>query len=117
MTYRPTVRYPDIYKDYVEDVYKATHLDRNQIIRLALFIAAHSPEYNAILQKYKIDDVSLPHPVWEKDEERAWKEQNYIKKQITPDPSPNTMNDKAGVHPPPPLIKIIEKGGIQIKIG
>jgi hypothetical protein len=117
MTYRPTVRYSDIYKDYVEDVYKATHLDRNQIIRLALFIAAHSPEYNAILKKYKIGDVSLPHPGWEKDEERAWKDQNYIKKQKAPDHLRNAIKDKTMVQAPSPLIKIIDKGGIQIKIG
>lgn len=42
MVYRPTVRYPDVYKNYIENIYKATNLDRYQIIRLALFIAAHS---------------------------------------------------------------------------
>lgn len=60
MTYRPTIRYPDIYKEYVESVFEATDLDRNQIIRLALFVAAHSKEYKTILEKYKFPDVPLP---------------------------------------------------------
>ncbi|MEY9870487.1 hypothetical protein ABIE66_005993 [Peribacillus sp. B2I2] len=80
MVYRPTVRYPDVYKNYIENVYKVTDLDRNQIIRLALFIAAHSKEYKSILQKHKIADVPLPCPHWGRDEESCWKDQNYIKK-------------------------------------
>ncbi|MBM7655854.1 hypothetical protein [Neobacillus cucumis] len=100
MSYRPTVRYPDIYKDYVEKIFKATTLDRNQIIRLALFVAAHSDEYKAILKKHQTTDVPLPQPDWEKDEERCWKDQNYIKKTV-----------------PTPPIKIIEQGGIKIIIG
>jgi hypothetical protein len=95
MVYRPTVRYPDVYKQYIEDVFKVTTLDRNQIIRLALFVAAHSPEYKTILKKYKIDDVPLPHPDWGQAEEECWKNQNYSKKQLsTP-------------------IPIIEQGGIK----
>ncbi|MCM2534543.1 hypothetical protein NDK43_22095 [Neobacillus pocheonensis] len=99
MSYRPTVRYPDVYKDYVEKIFKVTTLDRNQIIRLALFVAAHSVEYKAILKKYQTADVPLPRPDWGKDEERCWKDQNYIK--------------KADSEP----IKIIEQGGIKIVIG
>jgi hypothetical protein len=99
MVYRPTVRYPDIYKNYIEDVYKATELDRNQIIRLALFVAAHSKEYTSILQKHQSADVPLPRPDWRLDEEGCWKDQHYSKKQ---DPAP---------------IKLIEKGGIKIVIG
>lgn len=81
MVYRPTVRYPDVYKTYIENVFKTTTLDRNQIIRLALFVAAHSEEYKSILKKHKIPDVPLPHPDWGLDEEGCWKDQNYIKKQ------------------------------------
>ena len=65
-----------------------------------MFIAAHSQEFNDILQKYKIADVPLPRPEWGIDEESAWLEQNYIKKK--PDPVP---------------IKIINKGGITIRLG
>ena len=100
MSYRPTVRYPDVYKDYVEKVFQATTLDRNQIIRLALFVAAHSEEYKAILKKYRTADVPLPHPDWGKVEDRYWLEQNYIRNQ--PDPLP---------------VKFIETGGIKIVIG
>jgi hypothetical protein len=96
MVYRPTDRYPNLYKEYVEEVFKTTVIDRNHILRLTLFITAHSPEYNAILSKHKTGDVSLPHPGWEMDEERAWKDQNYIKKQKTPDLPPKTLKDKAG---------------------
>lgn len=99
MVYRPTVRYPDIYKTYVDDLFKATNLDRNQIIRLALFIAAHSNEYKSILEKHKRADVTLPCPGWGIDEEEAWKEQNYTRKE---DPQRH---------------RIIEKGGITIRIG
>ena len=59
MVYRPTVRYSDVYKTYVDSVFKSTR-HRNQIIRLALFVAAHSEEYKSILEKYKHTDVSLP---------------------------------------------------------
>ena len=100
MVYRPTVRNPDIYKNYVDDLFKATRLDRNQIIRLALFTAAHSSEFNDILKKHKIDDVTLPRPEWGRDEERAWMDQNYIKKK--PEPAP---------------IRVINKGGITIRLG
>ncbi|WMX58489.1 hypothetical protein [Peribacillus sp. R9-11] len=99
MVYRPTVRYPDVYKNYIENVYKATDLDRNQIIRLALFVAAHSKEYKSILQKHKIADVPLPCPDWGLDEEGYWTDQNYIKEQ-------NLAS-----------FKITDQGGIKIILG
>lgn len=121
MTYRPTVRYPDLYKDYIEGVYKVTSLDRNQIIRLALFTAAHSPEFNAILQKYKLENVPLPYPNWEMDEEGAWKEQSYIKKLTNQPEEPETpspvIDDKKQFIQNPPLIKIKNQVGIQFRIG
>ncbi|MGM0828076.1 MAG: hypothetical protein ACQEU4_07650 [Bacillota bacterium] len=73
--YRPTVRYADIYGQYVNDVFHATNLDRNQIIRLALFVAANSPEYNAILSEYKKADVSLPHAGWKPHQSSLWQSQ------------------------------------------
>ncbi len=39
MMYIPTGRYPEVYKSYREPL---SDVDRNRIIRLALFIAAHS---------------------------------------------------------------------------
>lgn len=99
MVYRPTVRYPDIYKDYVDAVYKATTLDRNQIIRLALFASAHSAAFNNILKKHKTGDVPLPSPEWGIDEERYWMDQNYSKKEYIPE-----------------SIKIIDQGGITFRL-
>lgn len=54
-----SISYSDIYKGYVESVFKPTELDRNQIIRLALFVAAHTSEYKTYLEKYKFPDVPL----------------------------------------------------------
>ncbi|MGX2958064.1 hypothetical protein JNUCC23_02075 [Peribacillus sp. JNUCC 23] len=102
MVYRPTVRYTDVYKDYVEEVFKATDLDRNQIFRLALFTAVHSKEYKTILKKHLAADVPLPHPHWGLDEEDYWKDQNYIKKE-------KPLNDSDKI--------FINTGGIKIVIG
>lgn len=62
--YRPTVRYSDIYRDYINNLFKATSLDRNQILRLALHVAAHSDDFKSILSNYKSSDVPLPQPEW-----------------------------------------------------
>jgi hypothetical protein len=102
MVYRPSVRYADIYQKYVEEVNESTHLDRNQLIRLALFVAAHSQEYQSILKKYKKDGVSLPRPDWGLNQEGYWKSQNYIPKQ-------NEQEMPAHRE----TIKIINKGGIK----
>jgi hypothetical protein len=74
--YRPTVRYSDIYKQYVESLFHATSLDRNQIIRAALFTAAHSPEFLRIINLYKKKDVPLPSPLWQLEQAELWQEQN-----------------------------------------
>lgn len=70
--YRPTVRYADIYKSYVDDLFHAATLDRNQIIRLALFAAAHSQEFQSILSNYKNGDVPLPSPPWPLSDHGLW---------------------------------------------
>jgi hypothetical protein len=102
MVYRPSVRYAEAYEKYVKELDESTHLDRNQIIRLALFMAAHSQEYQSILEKYKKPGVSLPQPCWEQDDDRLWKNQNYIPKQKKQE------MPKRGK-----TIKIINKGGIK----
>ncbi|MFL0365396.1 hypothetical protein ACH0BF_20525 [Pseudobacillus sp. 179-B 2D1 NHS] len=76
MVYRPTVRYHSTFKKYVDDLFYATHLDRNQIIRAALFAAAHSKEFHSILRSSKKKDVPLPHPKWSLDQAGLWREQN-----------------------------------------
>jgi hypothetical protein len=74
--YRPTVRYADVYRDYIDQVFQATTLDRNQIIRLALFIAANSEDYRAILAENMRDDsTSLPHAKWSLNQANLWREQ------------------------------------------
>jgi hypothetical protein len=100
--YRPTVRYSDSFKNYVDDLFNATHLDRNQIMRSALFAAAHSKEFQSILGKYKKRDVTLPQACWGLDEEHCWKNQNYI-------PKPKT----AEIPKTQAIIRIINKGGIK----
>lgn len=67
--YRPTVRYDDQYRKYVDELFRATTLDRNQIIRLALFSAAYSKEFT--------DVTSLSQADWPRDQHRLWLEQTY----------------------------------------
>jgi hypothetical protein len=73
--YRPTVRYAPVFRDYVDDVFNATHLDRNQIIRLALFVATHTKEFRDVLMDYKKKDVLLPSPSWRLSDHHYWLEQ------------------------------------------
>jgi hypothetical protein len=86
----------------VKEIDDSTWLDRNQIIRLALFVAAHSREYYSILEKYKKHDVFLPQADWGRDEEDCWKNQNYI-------PKPKELESPKQ----PQVIKVINKGGIK----
>lgn len=71
--YRPTVRYDDVFKEYVDAVFGATDLDRNQIIRAALFVAAHTPEFRSLLQSYREGDKNIPVPPWSKQDDHYWK--------------------------------------------
>ena len=57
--YRPTVRYSDAYKEHINNLFHSTTLDRNQILRLALHVAAHSEQFKQIISKYKSSDVPL----------------------------------------------------------
>lgn len=74
--YRPTVRYHEAFRDYVDGLFQSTHLDRNQIIRAALFTAAHSPGFLRLMNENKKGDVLLPSPVWQLSDSRLWMEQN-----------------------------------------
>lgn len=65
-----------MYKDYVDAIFFATHLDRNQIIRAALFAAAHSPEFLKLMEKNKRGDVPLPSSKWGLDQAELWRDQN-----------------------------------------
>ncbi|MFL0574801.1 hypothetical protein ACH0BK_27870 [Priestia megaterium] len=74
-TYRPTVRYHSIYRTYVDSLFQATELDRNQIIRCALFTAAHNPVFLALMNQYKMRDVPLPSSPWQPSSHPLWMEQ------------------------------------------
>ncbi|MBP1917164.1 hypothetical protein J2Z23_004149 [Lederbergia galactosidilyticus] len=74
--YRPTVRYADVYKSYIDDLFQSTHLDRNQIIRAALFTAAHSSVFSNLMNENKRPDVLLPSPQWQLDQPELWMESN-----------------------------------------
>ncbi|MED3867237.1 hypothetical protein [Priestia megaterium] len=74
-TYRPTVRYHSIYRTYVDSLFHATELDRNQIIRCALFTAANNPVFLALMNQYKMSDVPLPSSPWQPSSHPLWMEQ------------------------------------------
>ena len=73
--YRPTVRYHSIYRTYVNSLFESTKLDRNQIIRCALFTAAYNPAFLNLMNQYKISDVPLPSPLWKHSNHQLWLEQ------------------------------------------
>jgi hypothetical protein len=73
--YRPTIRCSDVYKDFLDSLTDVTGLDRNQLIRLALFSAPFSNLFVAQL-KNKVGDVPLPSPMWEVFDHDLWMEQN-----------------------------------------
>lgn len=74
--YRPTVRYSDIYRTYIDNIFKATSLDRNQIFRLALFTAAYNPKFVELLEQHQKKDVPLPSPQWTHSMHHIWLEQD-----------------------------------------
>lgn len=65
--YRPTVRMDDVFKDWIEEVVKETKLDRNQIIRLALFSAPYSETFKEQINKRREGDVRVSPALWNKD--------------------------------------------------
>jgi len=74
--YRPTVRYNNVYRTYVNELFNATILDRNQIFRLALFTAAYNPRFIEILEQHQRKDVPLPSPKWSHSMHHIWLEQD-----------------------------------------
>ncbi|KHD86388.1 hypothetical protein NG54_03515 [Heyndrickxia ginsengihumi] len=74
--YRPTVRYSDTYKQFVDKLFLSTRLDRNQIIRAALFTAPFSEEFIKIMMDNKKDDVPLSTPMWRLQQAELWMEQS-----------------------------------------
>ncbi|WP_416149524.1 hypothetical protein ACM26V_00545 [Salipaludibacillus sp. HK11] len=62
--YRPTVRMDDCFRDWIDQVKDVTGLDRNQIIRLAIYAAPFSDVFKQQINSRKQVDVSLPSPIW-----------------------------------------------------
>lgn len=73
--YRPTIRCADIYKDYLDSLADVTGLDRNQLIRLALFSAPFSNLFIAQVEQ-KAVDVPIPSPIWKVYDHDLWLEQD-----------------------------------------
>lgn len=74
--YRPTVRYSEVYRTYVDAWFHASVLDRNQIIRCALFTAAHNPHFLKLMNQYKKSDVTPPSPLWSQSNNQVWLDQD-----------------------------------------
>jgi hypothetical protein len=143
--YRPTVRYSDAYRDHINNLFRETTLDRNQILRLALHVAAHSDQFNQILSKYKRGDVPLSSPVWKLDSPGLWMDNTleetkggkYVNgiqqeeevKETRVVESTSTIGDKEQHRrkpetqgrkreiPSEPIRRVTNQGGITIKIG
>ena len=81
ITYRPTVRYNNIYRTYVDALFKTTTLDRNQIIRCALFAAAYNNRFLELMSHYKKGDVPLPSSLWQDSDHQLWLEQGVLKEE------------------------------------
>jgi len=72
----------DCFKDWIEDVVKVTGLDRNQIIRLALFSAPFSAVFVAQINERKKYDVNLPPPPWKRESGGgAWRSSTWKKEE------------------------------------
>ncbi|OLS34182.1 hypothetical protein BTR22_19020 [Alkalihalophilus pseudofirmus] len=121
--YRPTVRYDDVYKQYVDQIFQATTLDRNQIIRAALFNAAHSNLFLELLKPYKRSDVPLPSPLWRASDHRIWLEQNPTEEKGGRDVNGKQeirreeKEDRRQSQEQGRIRQVREKGGIKITFG
>lgn len=143
--YRPTVRYSDVYKGHINNLYHSTTLDRNQILRLAFHVASHSEQFKQILSKYKSSDVPTPLPAWKLDSHGLWMDnssettkeggkdvngiqQEDVKKTRVLESTPRIVDKEQHRRKPEtqgrereipsePIRRITNQGGITIKIG
>ncbi|MFK3938959.1 hypothetical protein ACI2JA_15775 [Alkalihalobacillus sp. NPDC078783] len=79
--YRPTVRYDEEFRKYVNNLFHATTLDRNQIIRAALFASAHSETFKGLISEHLKTDVPLSPLLWELSDYQLWMEQTWKAKE------------------------------------
>lgn len=75
--YRPTVRYDPIYQEYVNRLFHATRLDRNEIIRLALFSAPLSALFRSKIEVHLKDGQDFPKAPWASQDKHLWKAGEY----------------------------------------
>ena len=73
------VRYDDLYQVYVDEMFQATNLNRNQIIRLALFTAPFNQEFLNQLDKFK--KKPLPRVYWEVTDSGLWMDREFKKEE------------------------------------
>lgn len=79
--WRPALRCDSVYRDYIDSIFESTSLDKNQIMRLMMFVAAHSSEFKGILMEYKKDGVTdIPVALWHCWEDAFWLNQTYSPK-------------------------------------
>lgn len=71
--YRPTVRYASVYRDYVNDLFHSTTLDRNQIIRLALFCAPLSALFRSKIEAHLKTGETFQTAPWVPKDADLWK--------------------------------------------
>lgn len=71
--YRPTVRYAPAYREYVNDLYHLTTLDRNQIIRLALFCAPLSALFRSKIESHLKTGNEFQKAPWGPKDADLWK--------------------------------------------
>jgi len=75
--YKPTVRMSDCYRGWLDDMVKYTRLDKNQLIRLALFHAPYNKDFITEVEiASRRNSGALPRPAWTKRDRQIWKEQS-----------------------------------------
>ncbi|KYG33440.1 hypothetical protein AZF06_21590 [Priestia endophytica] len=108
MTYRPTIRCHQVFEEYVDELFHATYLDRNQIIRCSLFTSAHSPLFLSKLEFYK-SSSSLPSPMWEPKQDLLWLERSPFISREGRDVTHVEHTGKRSYRNPFPIAKPAEK--------
>lgn len=71
--YEPKIRCADAYREYIDRLYKATKLDRNQIVRLAMFCAPFSGLFQSKIEgRHLKDGQTLPPASWNQKQDGIW---------------------------------------------
>lgn len=71
--YEPRIRCAEAYRDYVNQLYANTTLDRNQIMRLMMFVAPFSGLFQSTVEKkLRQGRDSIPSPIWTPKADLLW---------------------------------------------